>query len=234
MLPAHLVARLSLTLAALASLATTARAGFLPVSQPNAAYLASTTKFGIPSPPNSSVNSLVADGLTISFSGPMTSVQAGPGHFGWANPPFVEDSAPVTLYSQQQSLRVLTFSQPLETFGVEMMPNNSTSFIHPTFTLTAQFFNGGTPLGTISQGLKSPGGARLFAATDTDTPFTSVRLSAASSQALGFLIADVRAEVVTPEPASLGLFAVGLLGVLGHGWRRRQRKQEHDRTDSDE
>jgi hypothetical protein len=233
MLPTHRVARFSLILAALAGLSTTARAGFMPVSQPNAAYLASTTKFGIPAPPNSSVNSLVAGGLTITFSRPMTSVQSE-GNFGWADPPFVEDSAPVTLYSQQQISRVLTFNQPLETFGVEMMPNNSTNFFQPKWTLTAQFFNGTTLVGTISQGLKSPGGARLFAATDTDTPFTSVKLSAASSQALGFLIADVRAEAVTPEPASLGLFGLGLLGVLSSGWRRRQRKQEHDRANSDQ
>jgi hypothetical protein len=108
MLSIRLVSRLSLALVALAGLNTAARGGFVVISQPNAGYLSSTTKFVIPPPPNSSVTSLVAGELTITFSGPMTSVQAGPGHFGWANPPFVEDSAPVTLYSQNQISRVLT------------------------------------------------------------------------------------------------------------------------------
>jgi hypothetical protein len=220
MLPAHVVSRLSLTLAVLAGLATAAQGGFVVISQPNAAYLASTTKFSIPTS-GPAVSSLAAGDLTITFSGPMSPAKVGPGHFGWANPPFVEDSAPAALFSQGQSSRVLTFSEPLKTFGVEMQSNNPTNpFLHPTFTLTAQFFNGNTLLDTISQHLHAPGGARLFAATDTDIPFTSVKLSAASA-AGGFVIADVRAEVATPEPASLGLFGLGLLGVFGTGWRRR-------------
>lgn len=229
----HLVSRLSLTLAALAGMTTAARGGFMVLSQPNAAYLASTTKFAIPSVGQPPVQSLTAGDLTIDFSAPMSPAQVGPGHFGWANPPFVEDSAPAALFSGQgQNSRLLTFSEPLETFGVEMQSNNPTNpFTHPTFTLTAQFFNGSTLLGTISQNLTAPGGARLFAATDTDTPFTSVQLSAVSA-AGGFVIADIRAEVAAPEPASLVLFGVGLLGVLGQGWRRRQRKQEHDRAES--
>jgi hypothetical protein len=223
----HLLPRLSLTLAALAGLASAARGGFLPVSQPNAAYLASTTKFAVPNS-GPDVSSLTAGGLTISLSSPMTPGQAGPGHFVWNNPPLVEDTAPAVLFSRFQSSRVLTFSQPLQTFGVEMEPN-LTIFFPATFT--AQFFNGTTRVGTVSKGV-SQHGALLFAATDTDTPFTSVQLSTVSS-AQGFFIADVRAEVVTPEPASLGLFGLGLLGVIGSGWRRRQRKQEDDRANSD-
>jgi hypothetical protein len=209
MLFTPVVSRLSLTLAALAGLAGAARGGFVIIPQPNAAYLDSTTEFSIPSsgPP---VQSLAAGNLTITFSQPMIPVLTA------------------TLYSsydQQQkggvTSRVLTFSEPLETFGLDMRPNLTVFFPAP---MTAQFFNDNTLLGTIKLSV-SEYSPRLFAATDTDTPFTSVQLSVplffGVAPTAGFLISDVRAEVATPEPASLVLFGLGMFGMLGHGWRRR-------------
>jgi hypothetical protein len=214
MLSPCVVSRLSLTLVALAGLATAAQGGFVSVSQPNASYLASTAKFAIPNS-GPALSSLTERDLTITFSKPMTPFAAG--RIRWGNPPVVEDSAPTTLYSQQQSSRVLTFSQPLQTFGAEMLPNFTVFF---PATLTAQFFDGTTLVGTIHRSVSEFGPARLFAGTDTDIPFTSVQLSSPSST-FGFFIADVRAEIATPEPASLGLFGPALLGVIGYGWRRR-------------
>jgi hypothetical protein len=52
-----------------------------------------------------------------------------------------------------------------------------------------------------------------------DDPFTSVRLSAPSGSQ-GFLIANVR-EAAVPEPATPGLFLVGMAGAVGYLWRRR-------------
>jgi PEP-CTERM motif len=202
MLPAHLASRFCLTLAALAGLTTAARGGFVVIPQPNAAYLASTIVFDIPSS-GPAVQSLAAGNLTITFSAPMTPVPTA------------------TLYSQQQSSRVLTFNEPVGTFGLEMNPNLTGFFPAP---MTAKFFNGDTLLGTISQNV-SQHSPKLFAATDTDTPFTSVQLSTVSST-FGFLISDVRAEVAAPEPASLGLFGLGLLGVIGYGWRQRVGSRE--------
>jgi hypothetical protein len=192
----NFVSRLSLTLAALAGLASAARGGFVIIPQANAAYLTSTFAFDIPSS-GPAVQSLVADNLTITFSAPMTPV------------------ATATLYSQQQSSRVLTFSEPLETFGLMMNPNFT---LFSPVSMTAKFFNGDTLLGTISQNV-SQHSPKRFAATDTDTPFTSVQLSTVSS-AEGFLISNVRAEIAAPEPASLVLFSLGLIGVLGYGRRR--------------
>jgi len=219
MLPAHLVSRLGLALAALAGLAPAARAGFIVYSQPTAAYEASTTKLAVPnSGPN--LGSLVSGDLTISFSAPMTPLQSGPGHFTWGRPPFVEDTAPAVLYSQQQLTRVLTFSEPLETFGLEMQPNLTVFF---PATLTADFFSGSTLVGEIRLGVRQSD-ARLFAATDLDAPFTSVRLTS-SPGSFGFLIGDLRAEPVpAPEPSSVAMFGLGLAGVLGYGWRRRTRR----------
>ena len=202
MLSAPVVSRLSLTLAVLAGLASAAQGGFVVISQPTAAYLDSTTEAVIPSP-GTSVQSLVVGNLTITLSAPM------------------EAASNARLYSLAQSSRTLTFSEPLETFGVEMSPNLTVFFPAP---MTAKFFNGDTLLGTINLSV-SEYSPRLFAATDTDTPFTSVQLSTVPSYfgfpTDGFLISDVRSQVAAPEPVSLVLFGMGMCGVIGYGWRRR-------------
>jgi hypothetical protein len=217
MLCAQLVTRLSLALTALYGLATGSRADVIVISQPNAAYEASTTKFAIPNsgPP---IMSLTSGGLTMTLSAPMTPLQAGPPNFTWGHPPFVEDTSPAVLYSQNQTTRVLTFSEPLLTFGLEMVPNETVFF---PATLTVDFFSGNTDVETLRVGVRQFD-ARLFAVTDplADTPFTSVRLTSPSNT-FGFLIGDIRAAVA-PEPSGLALFGLGLLATLGYGWPRRR------------
>jgi hypothetical protein len=187
------------------------------ISQPTAAYEASTFKFAVPNsgPP---IQSLTTEGLTITLSAPMNPLQAGPPNFTWGHPPFVEDTAPAVLYSQNQVTRVLTFSEPLLTFGLEMVPNETVFF---PATMTADFFSSNTDVATIRIGV-SQFNARLFAATDglADTPFTSVRLTTPSNT-FGFLIGDIRAEVA-PEPASFTMFGLGVASLaLAYRWRRR-------------
>lgn len=209
-----LAGRLAGTLLALAAPAA-ARADFIPISQPNAAYLGSTAKLDVPDsgPP---VSSLTFGDLAITLSAPMNTL----GHLSnWGTFPNVEDRSPpvIGFGVVAPSSRVLTFNEPLETFGLEMKYNLQPLFT--SFNLTAQFFHGDTQVGTISRRYSSSTGALLFAATDVTEPFTSVRLSA-PRDSWGFLIADVRVTAV-PEPSGLALSLVGLAGAAGYAWRRR-------------
>lgn len=209
--------RLAAALLALAAAAAPARAGFVPISQPNPAYLASTTKLEIPTsgPP---VSSLAAGDLTITLSDTMGPLRLA----SWGSPSNVEDTSPPALgfgVANVASSRLLTFSQPLEVFGVEMRYNLAPLFF--PFNLTAEFFSGATRVGSISRSFSGGTGALLFAATDLDAPFTSVRLSAPAAS-WGFLIADVR-ETAVPEPSGLALLLSGAAAAAGHAWRRRKR-----------
>ena len=119
----------------------------------------------------------------------------------------------------------LTFSVPVTTFGVEMMPNYPTLF--SPYTMTAKFYDGSTLVGTISKGLSSPGGARLFAAYTTTEEFTSVNLTAQlgnfPSGTKGFDVAQIRYAAAVPEPSTLVLGGIGLALVGGAILRKRRR-----------
>ena len=127
-----------------------------------------------------------------------------------------EGATPRVLDSFGASVVTLNFSSPLGIFGFEAEPN----LIDGPYSITAQFFDGATLVGTISQNLNGYQGARLFAAETTTEVFTSIRITAAAG-ADGFAIARPRYAAPVPEPATLTLLTSGIAALMGYRKRRR-------------
>jgi hypothetical protein len=110
------------------------------------------------------------------------------------------------LLARYSSLTSLTIdlSSPTGTFGFEIESNS-----FGVFTFGAAFYNGSTPLGTISQDINGNAGARLLAATST-TPIDRVVVTAPSG-ANGFAMAQFRFATPAPAPVSSPV-ATPLLG----------------------
>lgn len=213
--------------AMLAAMTNLARGDFIVIPNPSTGnYLTATTKIALPAV-GSTYTSLSDGTESIAIATSPTPVAmstlGGAGtSFGWGTPPTVEQSNPLVMFTGPNGNTTtnnvtLTFSVPVTTFGVEMMPNTPTLF--SSYTTTARFFDGSTLVGTISLGLLSPGGARLFAASTTTAEFTSVNLTAQSggfpSGTTGFEIAQVRYAAAVPEPSALVLSGIALAMVDG-------------------
>jgi hypothetical protein len=165
----------------------------------------------------------------------MSTIGGAGSSFGWGNPPAVESSDPLVMFTGPNGNTTtndvtMTFSVPVTTFGVEMMPSTPTLF--SPYTMTARFYDGSTLVGTISKGLDSPGGAELFAAYTTTEEFTSVNLTAQSgsfpSGTAGFDVAQIRYAAV-PEPSTLVMGGIGCALVGGVIVLRRRRSQDRPR-----
>jgi hypothetical protein len=78
-------------------------------------------------------------------------------------------------------------------FGFELEPNNGTQ------TVAVTFYNGATPLGTITRSVPYASGALLFAASST-TPITRVVLTVPAG-AGGFAMAQFRFGNAAAVPA---------------------------------
>ena len=100
----------------------------------------------------------------------------------WGSPPQTESATPRVLDGNGAPTITFTLSQPVHTFGLEAQPE-----AFEILNITATFFNGATPIGSISRtvdGLGDPlaleagAGTQLFAATTTpDQVITSVVLT---------------------------------------------------------
>ncbi len=229
--------RIAILMPAVLAIATgLARADFVVIPNPYTGnYLTATTKIALPAV--GSTYTSLSDGVesinitTSPTAVDMSTIGGAGSSFGWGNPPTVESSDPLVLFTGPNGNTTtnnvtMTFSVPVTTFGVEMMPSTPTLF--SPYTTTAKFYDGSTLVGTISKGLDSPGGARLFGAYTTTEEFTSVNLTAQSGSfpigTKGFLVAQIRYAAV-PEPGTLVMGCIGCILVGGTIVLRQRRSQ---------
>lgn len=160
-----------------------------PIPNPNAQYLASTTKIDISSIPNFTDVNSITDGVetvTLAITANKRTVPNG-GWQTWSSPPQSESATPPVLFTITSSSNVLTLSRPALTFGFELEPNN----MNGSFIFTAQFFSGNILIGSITRDVAGNAGALLFAGT-TCGPCIDRVVITGPAEANGFAIAQVR------------------------------------------
>jgi hypothetical protein len=195
-------------------LASPARAGFTPISLPDATYLSSTVPLPITAADFGVVSSLSGGGLTATFDTGLVALTVPATWGSWGAPPNVQSSTPRVLWTNGSTSLTLTLGQQASIFGLEAEPNTSVAS-----SILASFYLGAGLIGEIPLVVNGNGGARLFAASST-TPFDRIVLSSTDD----FAIAQVRAAAV-PEPGLVPkLIALGIVGlplVLVRGRRPR-------------
>jgi hypothetical protein len=183
-----------------------ASATFMQIPLPDAAYTSSTTLIPITGPDGGTTLTLSDPNLTVTFSTLMQKFTVPTTWTTWGSPPAVETSTPRVLSPADLSVTSVTllFSQPLSTFGLEAQPDAIAQY--GAFPLTLDFFNGVTPLGTVSNTLDGTTAA-LFAASSM-TPITSVTLTvhgnAAAQQGVDPGIAQIRYALAAPQSVPEG------------------------------
>ena len=178
---------------------------FTVVPQPDAAYVAGTTLLDLSSIADDDMLSGITQGTqTIAFSQTMTKTTVPAGWASWGSPPDTETSTPEVLYQEISSVLDVTLSQAATIFGLEMEPD-----IFGSYPMKADFYNGATLVGSISQVVDGQAGAKLFAASD-GAGFTRVVLEETTGNSRGFALAQLR---FGPEPANAPV--PGPLPLLG-------------------
>jgi hypothetical protein len=181
---------------------------FTPISQPNGTYTSGTTVISIPGANGTSVSSLTSGALTVTLS---TSLEVrtvpGGGWTTWGAPPDTESSTPkiIAIYTPLTS-ETLTLSSAQTQFGFELEPED-----FGIYSVTADFYNGATLLGSITRSVNGSAGARLFAASSTP-PITSVVLTVPAGAA-GFALGQFRFATPVVTPTAVGTPALGPLGI---------------------
>jgi hypothetical protein len=189
---------------------------FFTISSPTPQYLGNTSLLGIPV--GASFAS-VSGAQSYSVSPTLIQFQVPGSWTVWGAPPDTESATPRVLATPINTTTVTwTLTPGVTTFGFEIEPANAGAVPTPlSYTITATYFNGATPLGTISRSLQY-NAARVFAASSS-TPITSVVITAPLA-AGGFAMAQLRTGStliggpdVTAIPA-LGLPELGALSLL--------------------
>lgn len=211
---------LTMALLSVATLAgVSARADFTPIAQPTLGYTSSTTLIDISAIPDGTTGiTSVTDGTqTISFDQSVSKTTVGVGWATWNSPPAVESNTPPVLFRAETNSLTLSLSLLSTTFGFELQGNE---FITSQFLVTF-LDNALNPVGSINLAVDGDGGALLFAASTTTSPFATVVINNTSEDALGFAVANLRYTAV-PEPASVAMIAQAIAAVGFYGWRKRR------------
>jgi hypothetical protein len=190
-------------------------ADFVPIPIPTAAYISGTTLVPFLDPDNTVISSLTSGPQTLSYSSPITEYTVPATWYIWNSPPFVETSTPRVGDTYPATSLTITLSMPADTFGFELEPD-----LFEVEEITAQFFTSGGLAGTIDQFVNGDGGALLFAATTSTSPFTSVTITDTVDD--DFAIAQQRyGPTIVPEPSS-GVLLASVLAALGTVLRLRR------------
>lgn len=202
-----------------AGFAASARADFITIADPNAAYVANTNLMPVVGNEFDSVTFVDGPSNTATFfvspnpfPSALTIYDVGSVWLTWSSPPDSETATPRVLGATPQLEIQLT--SPAFVFGFETEPNG-----FGTASITAQFFGGGVPLGSITQSVTGDGGAKLFAAYSSQGINDVIINGSDTFGPAEFGIAQLRygndIAAAVPEPGSLLLLAaaVGLLFV---------------------
>lgn len=228
-----------------------ASANLITYSTPDAAYLSRTVMIPLLPPDyleTGSYSSITDGTLTVNFSTTrfrepinMLLFTAGPSSGwpgGWGTSPATEgysaDNSPQVLYTDYGvSLVLLTFSQPLWTFGLELQPDRLPG---GPYSFEAVYYGVGQSLGPpVLRNFGDAAGtlpisAQLMAATSTGAPITAVLIfgwDPQLSQSVEWAGARFRYELApadsaVPEPGTWALFAVGFAALVLFARTRRR------------
>lgn len=194
------------------SAAVPAFAQFTVIATPDSTYISGTVAIPITTANGTSLSSVTDGAMAMTLSTGMTAQTVpGGGWSTWNSPPNTESATPRVL-ARYTSLvtQTITFSQPTLTFGVEIEPNT-----FGAFSISVDFMNGATTLGTVTRSPNGSSGALLFAAAST-TPITSVVITTPAG-ANGFALAQLRYQGSTSTAASiptLSEWGVIILSIL--------------------